>query len=103
MKQSQQVILSIKRRVDTIDGQVISYLKTEPFGLGNLPQIVMLTLKQYWLPFTISADSVDGEELRQKAIWSIKKLEAQAALIREVFLESHVKDDAGDGLPVHRR
>jgi hypothetical protein len=43
MKQSQQVILSIKRRVDTIDGQVISYLKTEPFGLGDLPQIVMLT------------------------------------------------------------
>ncbi|MFS0518533.1 hypothetical protein ACEYW6_28090, partial [Nostoc sp. UIC 10607] len=28
-----------------------------------------------------------------------KKLEAQAALIREVFLESHVKDDAGDGVP----
>ncbi|WP_242055196.1 hypothetical protein [Nostoc flagelliforme] len=75
-------------RVDTIDGQVISYLKTEPFCLGNLPQIVMLTLKQYWLPFTISANGVDGKELRQKAIWSTKKLEVQAALIREVFLES---------------
>jgi hypothetical protein len=55
------------------------------------------------LPFTISADSVDGEELRQKAIWSIKQLEAQAALIREVFLESHVKDDGSDGVPAHRR
>ena len=91
MEQSQQVILSIKRTLGTIDGQIINYLQTEPFDLGNLPEIVMLTLKEYWLPFTISADSVDGEVLRQKAIWSIKQLEAQAALIREVFLESHLK------------
>ncbi|WGV29061.1 hypothetical protein [Halotia branconii] len=91
MEQNQQVILSIKRTLDTIDGQVINYLQTEPFDLGSLPEIVMLTLLEYWSPFVKSADGVDGEELRQRAIWSIKKLEAQAALIREVFLESHVK------------
>jgi hypothetical protein len=91
MEQNQQVILSIKRKLGTIDGQIINYLHSRPFGLGSLPEIVMLTLKEYWSPFTISADGVDGEELRQRAIWSIKKLEAQAALIREVFLESHVK------------
>ncbi|AUB44631.1 hypothetical protein COO91_10869 (plasmid) [Nostoc flagelliforme CCNUN1] len=51
----------------------------------------MLTLLEYWSPFAISADGVDGEELRQRAIWSIKKLEAQAALIREIFLSSHVQ------------
>ncbi|MBG1270110.1 hypothetical protein [Nostoc sp. WHI] len=73
MKQRQQVILSIKRSVGTIDGQIINYLLSSPFDLGNLPKIVMLTLKEHWLPFTISADSVDGEELRQKAIWSIKQ------------------------------
>lgn len=91
MEQNQQVFFSIKRTLGTIDGQIINYLQTEPFDLGNLPEIVMLTLKEYWLPFTISADGVDGEVLRQKAIWSIKQLEAQAALIREVFLESYVK------------
>lgn len=91
MEQNKQVILSIKRTLGTIDGQIINYLLSRPFDLGNLPDIVMLTLKEYWLPFTISADSVGGEELRQKAIWSIKQLEAQAALIREVFLESHLK------------
>lgn len=91
MEQNQQVFFSIKRTLGTIDGQIINYLQTEPFDLGNLPEIVMLTLKEYWLPFTISADGVDGEVLRQKAIWSIKQLEGQAALIREVFLESHVK------------
>lgn len=89
MEQTQQVILSVKRSINTIDGQVIDYLQTEPFGLGNVPEIVMLTLKQYWSPFAISANGVNGEQLRQRAIWSIKQLEAQAALIREVFLEPH--------------
>lgn len=91
MEQNQQVFFSIKRTLGTIDGQVINYLHSRPFGLGNLPEIVMLTLLEYWSPFTISANGVDGEELRQRAIWSIKKLEAQAALIREVFLSSQVQ------------
>jgi len=88
-QQTQQVFFSIKRLKNTIDGQVIDYLQNDQFGLGNLPEIVMLTLKQYWSPFAISADGVDGEVLRKRAIWSIKQLEAQAALIREVFLDSH--------------
>ncbi|ODH03033.1 hypothetical protein A4S05_21370 [Nostoc sp. KVJ20] len=91
MEQNQQVIISIKRTLGTIDGQIINYLHSRPFGLGNLPEIVMLTLLEYWSPFAISANGVDGEELRQRAIWSIKKLEAQAALIREVFLSSQVQ------------
>lgn len=91
MEQNQQVFFSIKRTLGTIDGQIINYLHSRPFDLGNLPEIVMLTLLEYWSPFAISADGVDGEELRQRAIWSIKKLEAQAALIREIFLSSHVQ------------
>jgi len=91
MEQKQQVFFSIKRSVDTRDGQILNYLQTEPFGLGSLPEIVMLTLKQHWSPFAISTLGVRGEELRQRAIWSIEQLEGQAALIRGVFLESYVK------------
>jgi hypothetical protein len=94
MEQNQQVFFSIKRTIDTIDGQTINYLQTEPFDLGSLPEIVMLTLKEHWSPFVISANGVDGEELRRRAIWSIKQLEAQAALIREVFLKSPMKTTA---------
>ncbi|MFN6499009.1 MAG: hypothetical protein RMX65_018710 [Nostoc sp. DedQUE01] len=87
MEQNQQVFLTIKRTVDTPEGQLLNYLQTEPFDLGKLPEVVMLTLKQHWSPFAMSADGVDGEPLRQRAIWAIQQLEAQAALIRAVFLE----------------
>ncbi|BAB77517.1 hypothetical protein ACN23B_30965 (plasmid) [Anabaena sp. FACHB-709] len=90
MKQNQKLFLTIKRRVDSSEGQLLKYLKTEPFDLGTLPEIVMLTLKQHWSPFAMSADGVDGEQLRQRAIWAIEQLEAQAALIRAVFLEPAV-------------
>ncbi|BAY41569.1 hypothetical protein NIES2111_59650 (plasmid) [Nostoc sp. NIES-2111] len=90
MEQNQQIILSVKRIVDSSEGQLLNYLQTEPFGLGTLPEIVMLTLKQHWSPFAISADGVDGERLRQRAIWAIEQLSAQAALIRAVFLEPSV-------------
>ncbi|MBD2303283.1 hypothetical protein H6G80_30045 [Nostoc sp. FACHB-87] len=110
MEQNQKVILSIKRTADTIDGQIINYLQTEPFGLGKLPEIVMMTLKEYWLPFTICDAGAGSKELRRGAIWAIKRLEAQAALIRETFLESSADsgepmlndsqlwDESGDGL-----
>jgi hypothetical protein len=90
MKQNQKLFLTIKRRVDSSEGQLLKYLQTEPFDLGTLPEIVMLTLKQHWSPFAMSADGVDGEQLRQRAIWAIGQLEAQAALIRAVFLEPSV-------------
>ncbi|BAY73332.1 hypothetical protein NIES23_61600 (plasmid) [Trichormus variabilis NIES-23] len=90
MEQNQQVILSVKRTTDTQEGRLLSYLQKEPFDLGTLPEIVMLTLKQYWSPFAMSVDGADGEQLRQRAIWAIGQLEAQAALIRAVFLEPSV-------------
>lgn len=90
MEQNQQVFLTIKRTVDTPEGQLLNYLQTEPFDLGKLPEVVMLTLKQHWSPFAMSANGVDGEQLRQRAIWAIEQLEAQAALIRAVFLEPSV-------------
>ncbi|MGJ5629089.1 hypothetical protein [Nostoc sp. CALU 1950] len=98
MEQNQQVILSVKRTVDTAEGHLLNYLQTEPFDLGKLPEVVMLTLKQHWSPFAMSADGVDGEPLRQRAIWAIQQLEAQAALIRTVFLEpSVVKTETSRG------
>lgn len=98
MEQNQQVILSVKRTVDTAEGHLLNYLQTEPFDLGKLPEVVMLTLKQHWSPFAMSADGVDGEPLRQRAIWAIQQLEAQAALIRAVFIEpSVVKTETSRG------
>lgn len=90
MEQKEQVFFTIKRTIDTQEGRLLSYLQTEPFDLGTLPEIVMLTLKQHWSPFAMSADGVDSEPLRQRAIWAIQQLEAQAALIRTVFLEPSV-------------
>ncbi|BAY42085.1 hypothetical protein NIES2111_64810 (plasmid) [Nostoc sp. NIES-2111] len=90
MEQREQVFFTIKRTLDTQEGQLLNYLQTEPFDLGTLPEIVMLTLKQYWSPFAMSADGIDGEQLRQRAIWAIEQLSAQAALIRAVFLEPSV-------------
>ncbi|MBD2505516.1 hypothetical protein [Anabaena azotica] len=90
MEQKEQVFFTIKRTVDTQEGRLLNYLQNEPFDLGTLPEIVILTLKQHWSPFAMSTDGVDGEQLRQRAIWAIRQLEAQAALIREVFLEPSV-------------
>jgi hypothetical protein len=90
MEQKEQVFFTIKRTIDTQEGRLLSYLQTEPFDLGTLPEIVMLTLKQHWSPFAMSADGVDSEPLRQRAIWAIQQLEAQAALIRAVFIEPSV-------------
>lgn len=91
-------LFTIKRTIDTQEGRLLSYLQTEPFDLGTLPEIVMLTLKQHWSPFAMSADGVDSEPLRQRAIWAIQQLEAQAALIRTVFLEpSVVKTETSRG------
>lgn len=90
MEQKEQVFFTIKRTTDTQEGRLLSYLQTEPFDLGTLPEIVMLTLKQHWSPFAMSADGLDGEQLRQRAIWAIEQLEGQAALIRAVFLEPSI-------------
>lgn len=98
MEQKEQVFFTIKRTIDTQEGRLLSYLQTEPFDLGTLPEIVMLTLKQHWSPFAMSTDGVDSEPLRQRAIWAIQQLEAQAALIRTVFLEpSVVKTETSRG------
>ncbi len=85
MDEIKQVIVSIKRGTDTGDGKVFSYLQSNPFQLGSLSEIVISTIKAYWLPFVMHSVGVRDEELRRIAIWSIKQLEGQASLIREVF------------------
>lgn len=86
MNEVKQEIISIKRSLESLDGKIISYLKSNPLKLDlDFSEFVINALKAYWLPFVMHSVGVRDEELRRIAIWSIKQLEGQASLIREVF------------------
>ncbi|MCC5612453.1 hypothetical protein LC612_38605 [Nostoc sp. CHAB 5834] len=86
MNEVKQEIISIKRSLESLDGKIISYLKSNPLKLDlDFSEFVVNALKAYWLPFVMHSVGVRDEELRRIAIWSIKQLEGQASLIREVF------------------
>ncbi|MDF5739727.1 hypothetical protein [Nostoc sp. S13] len=86
MNEVKQEIISIKRSLESLDGKIISYLKSNPLKLDlDFSEVVVNALKAYWLPFAMHSVGVRDEELRRIAIWSIKQLEGQASLIREVF------------------
>ncbi|WP_414529389.1 hypothetical protein [Nodularia chucula] len=77
--------ISIKRLDDSVDGQVISYLQSDPFDENeNFPELVLSTLKAHWLPLTLLSKGVGGEKLRQAGIRAIAKLEAQISTIRRI-------------------
>jgi hypothetical protein len=86
MNEVKQEIISIKRSLESLDGKIITYLKSNPLKLDlDFSEVVVNALKAYWLPFVMHSIGVRDEELRRIAIWSIKQLEGQASLIREVF------------------
>ncbi|QFS52212.1 hypothetical protein GXM_09706 [Nostoc sphaeroides CCNUC1] len=86
MNEVKQEIISIKRSLESLDGKIISYLKSNPLKLDlDFSEFVVNALKAYWLPFVMHSVGVRDEELRRIAIWSIKQLEGQASLLREVF------------------
>lgn len=86
MNEVKQEIISIKRSLESLDGKIITYLKSNPLKLDlDFSEVVVNALKAYWLPFAMHSVGVRDEELRRIAIWSIKQLEGQASLIREVF------------------
>ncbi|RCJ30486.1 hypothetical protein A6769_33425 [Nostoc punctiforme NIES-2108] len=86
MNEVKQEIISIKRSLESLDGKIITYLKSNPLKLDlDFSEVVVNALKAYWLPFVMHSVGVRDEELRRIAIWSIKQLEGQASLIREVF------------------
>lgn len=86
MNEVKQEIISIKRSLESLDGKIITYLKSNPLKLDlDFSEFVINALKAYWLPFVMHSVGVRDEELRRIAIWSIKQLEGQASLLREVF------------------
>ncbi|MBD2682987.1 MULTISPECIES: hypothetical protein [Nostoc] len=85
MSEPKQKVISIKRPNDSTDGKVINYLQSHPFEFGmDLPELVMFTLKVYWLPMTLISLGVRGERLKQTGIWVIGHLEAQISSIRRM-------------------
>ncbi|MCC2695341.1 hypothetical protein [Nodularia sp. LEGE 04288] len=77
--------ISIKRSEDSLDGRVISYLQSDPFNQDeSLTELVMSTLKTYWLPLAMFNEGVRGEKMRQIGIVAISKLEAQISNIRRI-------------------
>ncbi|MBH8573561.1 hypothetical protein I8752_11155 [Nostocaceae cyanobacterium CENA369] len=83
MAEIEQIRVSIKRPKDGLDGKVIGYIRSNPFGLEtDYSQVITTTLKNHWLPLALFSSGLRGEELRQIGIWAISQLEAQISLIR---------------------
>lgn len=85
MNEIKQEIISIRRVAGTIDGKIISYLKSTPLALEeDFSELVMATLKKHWLPLALLSSGVGDERLRQNCIWAIGELEAQISCIRRI-------------------
>lgn len=77
--------ISIKRPKDSLDGKVIAYLRSYPFGLNiHYSQLITACLRKHWLPLVLYESGVKGEQLRQIGIWAICQLEAQIAMIERI-------------------
>lgn len=85
MAEIEQIRVSIKRPKDSLDGKVVGYIRSNPFGLeADYSQVITTTLKNYWLPLALFSSGLRGEELRQIGIWAIGQLEAQISVIRRI-------------------
>jgi hypothetical protein len=85
MAEIEQIRVSIKRPKDSLDGKVIGYIRSNPFGLEtDYSQVITATLKNHWLPLALFSSGLRGEELRQIGIWAIGQLEAQISVIRRI-------------------
>lgn len=85
MAEIEQIRVSIKRPKDSLDGKVVGYIRSNPFGLeADYSQVITATLKNHWLPLALFSSGLRGEELRQIGIWAIGQLEAQISVIRRI-------------------
>ena len=85
MAEIEQIRVSIKRPKNSLDGKVIAYIRSNPFGLEtDYSQVITTTLKNHWLPLALFSSGLRGEELRQIGIWAIGQLEAQISVIRRI-------------------
>ncbi|TVP63415.1 MAG: hypothetical protein EA343_08150 [Nodularia sp. (in: Bacteria)] len=75
----------IRRNPESLDGRIISYLKTAPLHEElDFSELVISTLKAHWLPLALFDEGVRGEKMRQIGIQAIAKLEAQISNIRRI-------------------
>lgn len=85
MNEPKQKVISIKRADDSVDGRVISYLQSDPLNEEqSFPELVLFTLKAYWLPLALFDEGLRGEKMRQIGIQAINKLEGQISNIRRI-------------------
>ncbi|MBE9053750.1 hypothetical protein IQ243_25790 [Nostocales cyanobacterium LEGE 11386] len=77
--------IAIRRNPESLDGKIISYLKTDPLHEEkDFSELVTSTLKAHWLPLALFDEGLRGEKMRQIGIRAIAKLEAQISVIRRI-------------------
>lgn len=79
-----EVIPQIKRSAATQTGKLFRYLSQHPSDMG-IVEMVVFTLKVFWLPLAMKADDLNEVELRSIALWAIGHLENQINTIRRIY------------------
>lgn len=80
-----EVIPQIKRSAMTPTGKLFRYLKNHPTDTG-IVEMVVSTLKIFWLPLAMEANGANSSELRSIALWAIGQLQNQINMIRLICL-----------------
>ncbi len=78
-----EVIPQIKRSAATQTGKLFRYLSQHPSDMG-IVEMVVFTLKAFWLPLAMKANGANEVELRSIALWAIGHLENQINTIRRI-------------------
>jgi hypothetical protein len=78
-----EVIPQIKRSAATQTGKLFRYLSQHPSDMG-IVEMVVFTLKAFWLPLAMKENGANEAELRSIALWAIGHLENQINTIKRV-------------------
>jgi hypothetical protein len=78
-----EVIPQIKRSAATQTGKLFRYLSQHPSDMG-IVEMVVFTLKAFWLPLAMKENGANEVELRSIALWAIGHLENQINMIKRV-------------------
>ncbi|WP_193200395.1 hypothetical protein [Nostoc sp. MG11] len=85
MGESKTERISIQKLSESPDGKMITYMKSRPLNLDtDFTEIVMSSLRSYWLPLSIFSQGETGSGLKQTGIWAIAQLESQISIIRQI-------------------
>ena len=78
-----EVIPQIKRSAATQTGKLFRYLSQHPSDMG-IVEMVVFTLKAFWLPLAMKENGANEVELRSIALWAIGHLENQINMIKRI-------------------